>query len=203
MYLFKYLSFFEQCHYAAARFLTAVITRVIICSRAMPTTSTTTHRRRSLSESILMLTRSPESVSGDRQILAERRELPVDEPAAASAFRASTSSSRSERHTFQLENTTVQTSTATINTTTTRKARRVLLRAQNVVHEQDARIPFDGTTDDSPNMVTYQHFSCYVQLVTPRRAISCYTLVITSETRYAKLIILNVRPKDDKVPSLI
>jgi len=128
------------------------------------TASTTTHRRRSLSESILMLTRSPESVSGDRQILAERRELPVDEPAAASAFRASTSSSRSERHTFQLENTTVQTSAATINTTTTRKARRVLLRAQNVVHEQDARIPFDGTTDDSPNMVTYQHFSSYVQL---------------------------------------
>jgi len=81
--------------------------------------SSATYRWRSLSESRLRLTRSPASVRGDRQTLAGRRTLLVDK---LPAIRASTSSSMSGRHTFQLENISVDTRTTT--TTTRRHGRR-------------------------------------------------------------------------------
>jgi len=108
-----------------------------------------------------MLTRRPDSVTGDRQILAERREpSPVDERAAA--LRASTSSSRSERQTFQLEKTTVQTSAATISTTT-RTAKtgcRVLRRVQHLADSRLAYMPCDADRQQEVSSVQRHHAAC-------------------------------------------
>jgi len=90
-----------------------------------------------------MLKRCPELDSGERHILSgRRRELSVNEPWEALAIRASTSSSRSTRQTFQLENTTVQTSEAMkISIKTTRKTdRRVLLHAQKLLVTDDLAV---------------------------------------------------------------